>query len=221
MNRIISKVDYEMHRLGEIDPKLALEFWFRICKNDLIIRSAIEVIDINGEKCFRAPAICHMILSNPWDIDKKTYESFVMTILKEASLNKLSVFRNNTFLYLILLNGALGFDDLYLELTEKGIRRKTLDMPFETRKVVYNEVSMDGEKVIYYESEELNVSLTENEAEYYLNGNSFEVIRQNNEDEVKDLIELVELFPAFDKKIVDNINLLHQMLTNEQRRLVK
>ena len=104
MNRIISKVDYEMHRLGQADPKLALELWYRICKNDTIIKNAIEVINVSGEKCFKAPAICHMILSNPWDIDKNIYESFVMTILKDTSLNKLSVFRNNTFLYLILLN---------------------------------------------------------------------------------------------------------------------
>lgn len=221
MDRIISKVDYEMHRLGQGDPKLALELWYRICKNNAIIKNAIKVININGESCFKAPAICHMILSNPWDIDKNIYESFVMTILKDNSLNKLSVFRNNTFLYLILLNGALGFDDLYLELAENGIRNKSEDKPFEMRKVYYKNISSTGDDVMYYKSEDLDISITEEEIIYHTNGKTFEVRSENNTAEIEDLVELVYLLPTLDNKIIDNIHSLNQLLLNEQRLLIK
>lgn len=219
MKRIISKVDYEMHRLGEIDPKLTFGLWLRICKNDGLIKQAIEVVENkDGEKCFRSPAICHMILSNPWDINKELYDNFVLTLLKNPELNKLSVFRNNTFLYLILLNGAIGFDEWYIELASTGIRNKTKDRPFEIRKVTYEEIPTDGEKVMLYKNEDLDISLNELEVSHYTKESAFSVKSETNYAEIENLVELATVMPNLDKRIVDNINILHQQLLNEQLR---
>ena len=41
MKRIISKVDYEMHKKGQVDPKLALEEWYKICKSKILINQTV------------------------------------------------------------------------------------------------------------------------------------------------------------------------------------
>lgn len=222
MKRIISKVDYEMYKRGQIDPKLALDLWYRICKNETIIKSAVEVnTNQNGEKCFLAPAICHMILSNPWDVSKEIYDSLVLTLLKDAELNKLSVFNNTTFLCLIMLNGALGFDDLYIELASDEIRQKTKDGSFEIRKVEYKDVIGDGEIGITYENDDFKVTLTESEIDLYNKNYAFTVNNVESFDEIDALAEIVQLFPMLDEKIVRNINELSQYLENQKRTLKK
>ena len=222
MRRIVSKIDYDMHVLGNQDPKLALSLWYRICKNKSIIRQAIKVIEQeNGETCVYAPAICHMILSNPWDIDKDIYEKFVLTLLKNPELNKLSVFRESTFLYLILLNGALGFDDLYLELSQNGIRKNANDKPFEMRKVFYRECNALDDVEMYYKTGDLEVKMSSKEVEHFSSQEVFKVITEQSTAEIANLVELVEMLPTLDPKIVMNINYLQQILANEQKRTLK
>lgn len=218
MRRIISKIDYDMHKLGEENPQLVLDAWYHICKNKMIINSATEIItDRNGNKCFLAPTICHMILSHPWDIDKEIYDKLILTLLKDCSLNKITVFNDMTFLSLIVLNGALGFDEWYLKLINKNIRNRTKDGNFEMRLVRYHEIPSDDEFVIGYETNDVNVSLTNSEMEAYSNGHAFEIDVTHSFKEVEKLAEIASLFPTLDEKFVSMINLYNQFAISYQR----
>lgn len=218
MKKIIGKLDLEMFKLGQIDPKLALNLWYRICENKTILNNAIELVeDKNKNKCFFAPAICHMILSNPWDVDKEIYDKLVLTLLKDCSLNKITVFNNMTFLSLIILNGALGFDEWYLKLINKNIRNRTKDGNFEMRLVKYHDIASIGEKEMSYETRNINISLTNSEIEEFLKGCHFDIEITHSFKEVEKLVEITNMFPTLDEKIVRMIDLFNQFTINYKR----
>jgi len=220
MKRIISKVDYEMYKKGQLDPKLALEEWYKICKSKILINGAIEVVeDAHGQKCFFAPTICHMILSNPWDVPKEIYDKLVMMILKNDDLNKLTVFNDTTFLSLIMLNGALGFDDLYVEVASKGIRQKAKGCDFEIRQVQYTNLEFVDIAALIYENNDLVVKLTQGEADFFTYCNAFSVETIKSLKEIEALVEIANLFPMLDERIIEKISELQQYLENEQRLL--
>jgi len=220
MKRFIKKYDYEMNKLGQSDPKKALQAWYKICHDETFIKNAIEIIeDKNGEKTFVAPTICHMILSNPWDIDKNIYDNFVVTLFNNPELSKLVVFENMTFLYLILLNGALGFDELYLKLASEGIRNKAQDEMFELRRVVYNDVPSICEEVAFYQNDDIKVSLTEDEMDLFSSKDAFSISSEFSLGEIEKLTALLENFPDMDSRILSSIAILKQHAENNQRNI--
>ena len=218
MKRIVSKVDYELYQRGQVDPRLALDLWFGICKNISFIESAIEIKqDNNGEKCFFAPAICHMILSNPWDVDKKLYDRLVLTLLNNPDLNKISVFGNMTFLCLIIFNGAFGFDDWYLHLTSDGINKKTQEKHFEVKRVIYDEVLNDGNVSMSYKNNDLDISLSDSEIERFSKGDYISLNTVFGYEEIEKLVEIANIFPGLDERILRSIDSLHQTALNYQQ----
>lgn len=192
MKRIISKIDYDMKKLGDLDPNLALELWCKIKNRSFIINEAVKIVeDKDKRKGFFAPAICHMILSNPCDVDHELYEKLVISVIKDTDLNRITVFDNMSFLQLILLNGTKNLDDYFIRYINEEIKNKAYLKPFMLRYVQYGDVLCSEEKIISFKDGTFDISLSSEEADMYSNREYISYCDGEGEEEVNSLMELV------------------------------
>jgi len=126
-----------------------------------------------------------------------------------------------TFLCLIILNGALGFDDWYLHLASNGISQKVQDKPFEVKRVSYDDIPGDGERLMQYKTEDLDISLNEAEIEQFSKRNHIGLNRRFGYEEIDKLVEIADAFPGLDGRILRSIEELRQTALNYQRRMAQ
>ena len=225
MKRIISKIDYDMQKLANTDSTLALELWERIKGRKFIIDGALEIVtDKNSrKKSFFAPAICHMILSNPQDIDPEVYDNLVITLLKNTDLNRITVFNDLSFLDLIVLNGTDNLDDYFVRLLNSELKNKTNKKPFSLRYVDYAEVPSSEEKLMIFKDDSFNIGLDKREIEAYTSRDYISIIDSECFDEAKVLMDIVKVNPNQGESVISTIESIYEASLSRkvQERLVR
>lgn len=209
MNRIISKIDYDMHELGQVNPCLILKMWNKIKDKKFVLDKAIEiVVDKEGKKCFFAPAICYMILSNPKDIDKNLYDNLVLDILKNDDLNKLVVFNNISFFNLILLNflsGRLEVDEFFSKLISKIVEERIEGEPCLLRYPIYQEVPISENKIVNFKDYDFDISLSKEECDVFDERTHFDIETRYNIEEINNIVSLANFSGNFDERIRNTV----------------
>lgn len=169
MNRIVSKIDYDMQMLAKISPEKAKESWDKIKERSFIINQAIEVVknDKENKNIFFAPTICHYILSNPQDIDKETYKWLVIKVLKDTDLNRLVVLNNTSFLDLIKSYIRTDLDEYFNDYLNRELSNRKVEDTNVLNYVEYEEVEENAEKLMTYKDNSFDVELGKNEIDTF------------------------------------------------------
>lgn len=225
MKRIISKIDYDMQKLAKIDSNLALELWEKIKNRKFIIDGALEVItdEKSRKKSFFAPAICHMILSNPSDVDARVYDDLVITLLKNTDLNRITVFNDLSFLDLIVLNGTDNLDDYFIGLLNSELKNKTSRKPFSLRYVDYAEVPSGEEKLMIFKDDTFDIGLDKREIESFSSREYMSMIDAECFDEAEVLMNIVRFNPNQGERVISTIESIYEasLARMEHERLVR
>jgi len=190
MKRFISKIDHDLHILLNTDMEKAKEYWDKIKNRGHILDQAREMIkDKRGNKCVYAPSICHMILSNPCDVDKDFYNNFALTVIRDKYLSRLVVAENLSYTSLILLRGSNDLNILASKALMQEISAKKSYNPYQVRNVLYDEIISQDDKVqSRFKFDKIEVKLTGDEVDTYLKNEHISIYEDINIDEVDELM---------------------------------
>jgi len=211
MRKIVSKVDRELQKFGKTDMNLLTNFWEVVKNKEFIIKEATRVVEdkVSGKKTFFAPAVCHMILCNPQDVDKEMYDKLVRSIVYTPDLNRITVFDNMSFLYLVLRNNELELDDYELERVGSELNKRISEK--NINKVHYFETNVAGEAVAILDEADFTISVTEQEAIQYEQDGNFYINEESNRGEIELLHQLEMLGNTCD---VDVENMIKGLYAN-------
>jgi len=220
MKKIISKIDYTLKNVGDKDPSLALELWDMFKERSFLLEQSARVVESKQthEKRVFAPAICHMILSNPDSVDESFYKKVVLSILKDNNLSRLTVFGDMSYLYLILLHSNFEFNEFFVELIIRALHSKGYDYDCTLRHTDYSrikKVSDNGMKeVTQYKDRNVIIGLNNNELETFERGEHISISERVSFAEIKALKELVHSKTELDHRIRMAIDMLYAQAIN-------
>ena len=211
MKRLVSKLDYEIQRLGKYNINYATEFWNLIKEKNFILQEAVNEVTLEGETVsFHAPTLCHMILENPNDVEENLYNNLVCQIVKNSDLNRLTVFNNKSFLYLILSNKSLVLDEYLVNFILKELNNRLANCWINL--IQYKKISKDMKKVLNYNDGEINISLGEKELNLFEENKQLHLNQINTFKEIENLYNLVLDNDFIDKRIKNTIIYLYDSL---------
>lgn len=163
MERIISKIDHDMNILLNNNPEEAEVFWKKINQREHILKQSTKVVNTRNGRMVFSPAVCHMILTHPYDVNEQLYHELTSNIIKDKYLSRISVANDLTFLSLIVIYGLELIDNRNITILENSIRQKAVSNPFITKNVVYDEIKCNEPKTTKFRDNLIEILLSHNE----------------------------------------------------------
>lgn len=174
MKIIAEKLDYELYKalFDEKDYNKAYELWQKISKNPALLNEALHLDGVKGNpiKSFVSPTICMMILKFPNSVSNDVYKKVSSMVIENGNLAS-SIMAEHTIidmLSLVMQNNGLRLSKYQKDIIKERLYQNR-GIQEDKKIVAYGLLlDIDSPQVAYYESNGLEVSVSEYELQSFL-----------------------------------------------------